>query len=646
MTSIWVAEHDWIEQAVAGQAIAAGTLAIGTDNARTRRGKTPSSPVFHLPPVNLDPDPFGDSMQTRALAVAAAVTAAAIAAPAVSAHDDTTNHTITGDGSPGFEQLVDTGAGWPRIIREDIAAAGANRATGRTSLLYAGQLTDFQLSDEESPARVEFLDVNHPQNPASAAQRPQEALLPFLVDQAIRALNLDMDTSPHGTGAELELTLVTGDQADSQQRNEVEWVVKLLEGGHLKPNSGVEDNLPICGANGEADKYTGVQDYDDYLESGSSFYDPDQPTGNFADWPNYHGLMDRAQRPFQAAGADKPTYVTNGNHDSLVQGNSWANTAYEAVATGCSKVFAPVLLQDLAPTFPGTSPENIVDVPRDPKRQYVDKAQTRALHATGAQADAHGYAFVEAAELAASNGAASYYAFSPKAGIRIVSIDTVSEGGVIAESSNGNIDDPQFQWLSAKLDELEDEHPNDLVIVMGHHPIRALTSRAPDELAAQCTVDDAHGHDVNPGCDADPRISEPLHDGAGLQSLLLAHPNVIAYVTGHTHEHNIDPFVRADGSGGFWGIETSAIVDWPVQGRVIEVTDNGDDTLSIFGTVFDHDGPVTGPAPPISNSNPLTPAQLASIGRTIAYNDPQAGAATGLGLLEDRNVELILPDPR
>ena len=583
-------------------------------------------------------------MHRRVLTLAVAAAAASLAAPAW-AHDDTTSHTITGDGAAGFEQLVDTGAGWPRIVREDIATAAANRATDRSSLLYAGQLTDFQISDEESPARVEFLDVNHPSNPASAAQRPQEALLPFIIDQTIRALNLDMDTSPHGTAAELDLTLVTGDQADSQQKNEVQWVVKLLEGGPLKPNSGVEDFLPTCGADGEADKYTGVQDYDDYLETGS-FYDPDQPVGDFSAWPVYHGLMDRAQKSLNAAGAEKPTYVTNGNHDSLVQGNAWATAAYETVATGCSKVFAPVLLQDLSPTFPGTSPTNIVDVPRDPRRQYVDKAQTRDLHDTGAQADAHGYGYVEAAELTASNGAASYYAFSPRSGIQIVSIDTVSEGGVIAESSNGNIDDPQFQWLSTKLDDLEEAHPNDLIVVMGHHPIRSLTSRASDELAAPCTVDDQHGHDVNPGCDADPRVSEPLHNGADLESLLLAHHNVVAYVTGHTHEHNIDPFERADGSGGFWGIETSSIVDWPVQGRVIEITDNGDDTLSIFGTVFDHDGPVTGPTPPISNSNPLSEAELASVGRTLAYNDPQAGAATGLGALEDRNVELILPDPR
>ena len=49
----------------------------------------------------------------------------------------------------------------------------------------------------------------------------------------------------------------------------------------------------------------------------------------------------------------------------------------------------------------------------------------------------------------ASNGSASYYAWDPPEapGFRFISIDTLSEGGVVEQSSNGNIDDPQFQWL-------------------------------------------------------------------------------------------------------------------------------------------------------------------------------------------------------
>lgn len=82
-------------------------------------------------------------------------------------------------------------------------------------------------------------------------------------------------------------------------------------------------------------------------------------------------------------------------------------------------------------------------MPRDERRQYVDKVQSKALYRTGRQADAHGFGYVDAEELRASRGAASYYDFSPKPGIRHVIVDTVSEGGQTPQSSEGNIDDPQ-----------------------------------------------------------------------------------------------------------------------------------------------------------------------------------------------------------
>ena len=460
----------------------------------------------------------------------------------------------------------------------------------------------------------------------------------FLADQAIRALN-DLTTSPHGTDAALDLTLVTGDQADNQQHNEVEWVVQLLEGGEIDPNSGVEDNMPICGRNGEAARYTGVQDYEDYTEGDFAYYDPNSPQGKWSAFPLYPGLMDRAQKPFVAEGSAVPTYVTSGNHDSLAQGNAWSNAVYEAIAVGCSKPMT-FLPGQPSPSFISTSPENAVDVPGDPARRYVTKQENKQLHEDGGKPGAHGYEHVDPAEDAASNGAASYYSFSPKPGLRIISIDTVSEGGTIGDSSNGNVDDPQFQWLSGEL--AEAEAAGELVIAMGHHPIRSLSSVTPDEAAPQCL---GVPNEPNPGCDPDPRISTPLHGGNKLRDLFLAHPHVIAYVSGHTHEHKLLPFKRADGSGGFWELNTSSIVDWPVQGRVIELVDNNDDTLSILSTVFDHNGPITA-EPAGTNALGLDEGQLAAIGRTLAYNDPGAGPGVADGQAGDRNVELVLPDPR
>jgi Ca2+-binding RTX toxin-like protein len=95
-------------------------------------------------------------------------------------------------------------------------------------------------------------------------------------------------------------------------------------------------------------------------------------------------------------------------------------------------------------------------------------------------------------------------------------------------------------------------------------------------------------------------------------------------------------------------MNTSAVADYPQQHRLIEVMDNRDGTLSIFGTLLDHASPATAPAG--GDASSFDPAQLASIARTLAFNDPQTGAAaTGAapaGTEKDGNVELLLGDPR
>src|SRR5690349_7107076 len=80
---------------------------------------------------------------------------------------------------------VAQGAGWARVTRELLPGqAQAGRETRRRSLTYFAQLSDFQLADEESPARVEAAD-----SLASGAWRPEEALNPFNIDLEIRQIN-------------------------------------------------------------------------------------------------------------------------------------------------------------------------------------------------------------------------------------------------------------------------------------------------------------------------------------------------------------------------------------------------------------------------------------------------------------------------
>jgi hypothetical protein len=82
---------------------------------------------------------------------------------------------------------------------------------------------------------------------------------------------------------------------------------------------------------------------------------------------------------------------------------------------------------------------------------------------------------------------------------------------------------------------------------------------------------------------------------------------------------------------------------------LIELFDNRDGTLSIFGTLLDHAAnpqPTSWPADGRSASVSL----LATISRELSYNDPDAhngedGEPDARGQDIDRNVELLLPHP-
>ena len=603
------------------------------------------------------------------------------------------------------------GPGEPHVVRDPgVAKAQPGRAQRRRSLAYLSQMTDFQLADEESPARVEFADPA-----ASSAQRPQEALTPFQIEATIRQINRYAGASPHtqgdGTRNAMDFALITGDQADNQHLNETVWVRDLLEGnGPHNFNSGVTDpafyadtaNLsPACNtfvlqaggpeaAAAEAKRYTGVQDYDDYplgKPPQPLYYDPDDPTGPlYADWPDYGNLLDRAQEiVIDPEGLKVPFYITNGNHDVLVQGNEDAIQPIEEIALGCFKALASTIAQEAPDPDPDllTAANAGMLVPPDPGRQFVDKLQIKQIYGAtneGPADDDHGFKHVDPEENEASNGSASYYAWDPPQtpGMRFISIDTNSEGGQTAEgvapgSSNGNLDDPQFQWIRRELQKAKAR--DQLVVLFGHHPVRSMNAEVRDEQAVPCAPpesplsDDGHGHDVNPGCDRDPRPSDddPATPGVGcihngedehnktcpgghesFEELIAGFPNVVAYVPGHTHEHRLTEYKHTGGTS-WWEINTSAVIDYPNQSRLIELMDNRDGTLSWMNTVVDHAAPATAPAPcPADSTNcasAFTEPELASIGRTLTYNDPdndKSGAATAI----HRNAELLLGDPR
>jgi 3',5'-cyclic AMP phosphodiesterase CpdA len=470
----------------------------------------------------------------------------------------------------------------------------------------------------------------------------------------------------------MRLAIATGDLADNQQLNEARWMVQVLRGGEVDPSSGkpigpgnpcpqaTEDEVPRLNADAAARRYTGVGDFDDWpagvpIERYAGFWDPNRPPpegtppGLYDGWPRYPGLYDRGQRPFTAAGLDVPPYVARGNHDGLLEGTINANNPIiRPLATGCIKVFPgdavdPTTLGGDLRRFipllrdPDTIRRLLEDarrVPPDLDRRVIDRKEYKRVLGPGT-----GLRHVDRRQNRASGGTASYYSFAPRRGLRMISIDTVAEGG----DSEGNLDHPQYKWLRAQLRRAVKR--DELVIVFGHHTLATMNATIADEAAGDCD---------DPGCDEDPRRSTPIHLGTTgdlpVRDLLIKTPHVVAYVAGHTHDNEVNLHRR--GRVSLWEIGTSSHIDFPQQSRTIELFDNRDGTLSLFGTIIDHAAPAA--APPPGPADLLTDAQLASLSRTIAWNDPQRPPkpASGepetirAGLPEDRNVELVIRDPR
>lgn len=286
--------------------------------------------------------------------------------------------------------------------------------------------------------------------------------------------------------------------------------------------------------------------------------------------------------PFTPAGADFPWYAVAGNHDTLVQGN-FGLDGFVDLALG---VDAPFGTRDLS--LPGGPLTQRAAVP-DPGRALLTRGQIAATYLDGPATPGpvgHGFQADNVAEDTV------HWEAHPVPGLPLVMLGLDCNP---PDPSNGSL--TAFERDTFLLPALaRAEAAGELVIVTSHYALGNLS----------------------------------VEGGGTLGDLLLDHPLVVLSLVGHSHVNRVTPYQR-DGHG-FFEIETASIADWPLQGRLVELVDNRDGTLTVFGTLFDPSAPE---------------GSMAARAVSLAALDLQSGWRLwdGSGDVQDRNVELLIPTP-
>jgi 3',5'-cyclic AMP phosphodiesterase CpdA len=346
---------------------------------------------------------------------------------------------------PDGDGTLSRGPGEPLRDRTELAPAAR---PGRT-LATLGIVTDAHVRDEESPARVPFLDRLGA--PFSSTFRPQEALTAQVLDAAVRSLD----------AAAPDAVFELGDLLDNAQADELALATGVLDGGVVRPDSG-------------APGYQGPQEA---ANPDPAIYRPD------VDPPRHPGLLDAAQRPFRAAGLRAPWYAVPGNHDLLVAGELAATARTERVAVGSRAV---------------TALDEGVPVPRDERAltpRFVDRVLAHGLPGTTRRVapDAARRELSPSEAVAALGRASGHPAragrldrvvgLGPR--VRAIVLDTMRRDRADA----GVVTPEQVAWLRRALRDAGDRW----ILVLSHRPLTrttgggralALLDRDPHVLAA------------------------------------------------------------------------------------------------------------------------------------------------------------------
>jgi hypothetical protein len=300
--------------------------------------------------------------------------------------------------------------------------------------------------------------------------------------------------------------------------------------------------------------------------------------------------------PFDGVAFPAPWYFVPGNHDVMVVGTTAPTPAQRASAIGAVSAFGT---RDYTSWY--AAPRRGAVLP-DPARRLLERADiVRALRAGPATPGPAGHGYPDGADV--TSGA--HWTSDVVPGLlRIIALDTSDFSG----GSPGMVTRAVFDgWLRTELDRAQTDGV--LVMLSSHHPTTSIDRRE-GEFGAE--VADA--------------VS-----AAEIEARVASYPNVIAWLVGHEHDVRVRSVRGVDAAHpGYWEVQSGSLADWPNQARAIEVVDNGDGTLSLFGTMIDFTA---------TSCMERRFRKLSMMDYLSAWERSHVGTAL------DRNVELVIPLP-
>jgi metallophosphoesterase (TIGR03767 family) len=446
------------------------------------------------------------------------------------------------------------------------------------SLINLIHISDTHICDAQSPARVEYLDrYADPHHPVSqligslvGTYRAHEFLTVQVLESMIQSIN-SIETAPI-TKIPITSVVITGDMTDNAQINEMNWFTTLLEGGKVTPDSGAHSQWEGVGG----------KHYSPH------FWNPHgTPTGEEDDFPRkLYGfpvipeILDAARATFVATGLKHPWLAVHGNHDALLQGTVVPDELLRSLAVSSEKIMelsdheAIAALQQVSEIGPAKYPAPAAPVTTaataDPSRDFVQPHMWGAYILNSKSTDFE----------------SKKYWRRDFEKVTILALDTVNPYG----GWQGSIDQEQFEWLKSNVESLHDRY----LIITSHHPVEDIfNSYTPHEQ---------------------PRVL-----GIEIEAYLISQPHVITWICGHTHRNRIR-YHGPDKTRGFWQIETSSLIDWPQEGRIIEIFLDHNQDICIASTQINHNGVI---ASDVTEYSVDQINDLAGISRLLSVNDWQ-----------------------